>query len=669
VSDRLVFRNALWAGFGVRLIIALWNGFFGPSFGGEGDGVGLHQLAVDFANGRPPDDFRLSLSYIYALGAFYWLVTPSAFLGSLLSCFVWLASALAMVGSMRIVGAGMGSRARAVIIYGLVPSSILWTSITMREPYQLLAVNLAIYASLRILIDKSWWHWPLLFAAVAIGALTHAALLAWGVCLVAAVVGLRMSGVVGRSPVRLALAVVTLAIVVFAGYRLFTQLYSYPLERGLAFAVNSYQQGGLTIGVRTDYRTSIALSSTRDLLVFIPTALGQYLFEPMPWRVSALGDLVALLENLLRLGLIVQAVFVILGLRGQPRGMAIFAFMAFLVLETAWALGTFNWGTAARHHIPSYGLLLLTAYARPAPSPRAGTNHGSDGRSLHAAAWTAPSGANVDPKTVEGFGDEWTRFDQSEVLDSERDRIFAMYFGIFPWERLPAGAEGFDLGCGSGRWARLVAPRVGRLHCIDPSAAIEVARRNLAGQPNCEFHRATVDAIPLADGSMDFGYSLGVLHHVPDTEAGILACVSKLKPGAPFLTYIYYAFDNRPWWFYPLWRMSYLLRGVVSRMPSELRYWTCMLLAAIVYWPLARMALLLEKLGVPVANFPLAAYRWRTFYNMRTDALDRFGTHLEQRFSRAEITAMMERSGLEHIVFSPAVPYWTAVGYKRRDAR
>ena len=94
-----------------------------------------------------------------------------------------------------------------------------------------------------------------------------------------------------------------------------------------------------------------------------------------------------------------------------------------------------------------------------------------------------------------------------------------------------------------------------------------------------------LDAIPLADGSMDFGYSLGVLHHVPDTEAGIRACVSKLKPGAPFLAYIYYAFDNRPWWFYPLWRVSYGLRGVVSRMPSELRYWTCMVLAATVYWP------------------------------------------------------------------------------------
>ena len=55
--------------------------------------------------------------------------------------------------------------------------------------------------------------------------------------------------------------------------------------------------------------------------------------------------------------------------------------------------------------------------------------------------------------------------------------------------------------------------------------------------------------MPLAPGSMDFGYSLGVLHHVPDTLAGIKACAKALKPGAPFLVYLYYAFDNRPAWF------------------------------------------------------------------------------------------------------------------------
>jgi len=274
---------------------------------------------------------------------------------------------------------------------------------------------------------------------------------------------------------------------------------------------------------------------------------------------------------------------------------------------------------------------------------------------------------NIDRKTVDGFGEEWTRFDQSAVAQVERDRIFEMYFGIFPWSALPAKAEGFDLGCGSGRWAQMVAPRVGRLHCIDPSVALDVARRNLAGQHNCVFHQASVDAIPLADASMDFGYSLGVLHHVPDTEAGLHACVRKLKPGAPFLAYIYYAFDNRPWWFRPLWRVSYAMRGAISNLPSDARYWVCQLLAAIVYWPLARTALLLEKSGVSVTNFPLAAYRDRGFYGMRTDALDRFGTHLEQRFTKAEIFDMMQRSGLERITFAPGVPYWTAVGYRRGD--
>ena len=49
---------------------------------------------------------------------------------------------------------------------------------------------------------------------------------------------------------------------------------------------------------------------------------------------------------------------------------------------------------------------------------------------------------------------------------------------------------------------------------------------------------------------------------------------------------------------------------------------------------------------------------------MRTDTLDRFGTRLEQRFSRQQVLEMMERSGLERIVVSEAVPYWTAVGFR-----
>ena len=50
---------------------------------------------------------------------------------------------------------------------------------------------------------------------------------------------------------------------------------------------------------------------------------------------------------------------------------------------------------------------------------------------------------------------------------------------------------------------------------------------------------------------------------------------------------------------------------------------------------------------------------------MRTDALDRFGTRLEQRFSKTMILDMMEKAGLENIKFSKNIPFWCAVGTRK----
>lgn len=273
------------------------------------------------------------------------------------------------------------------------------------------------------------------------------------------------------------------------------------------------------------------------------------------------------------------------------------------------------------------------------------------------------TGRNIDARTVAGFGEEWDSFDQTHLDEAEWRELFERYFAIFPWDRLPKNAEGFDLGCGSGRWAAGVIDRVGTLNCVDPSAkALAVAQRRLGGKGNARFHCASVDAIPLADGSQDFGYSLGVLHHIPDTAAAMHDCVRKLKPGAPFLVYLYYAFDNRALWFRALWRASDLARQVICRLPFPLRKAVTSVIATVVYWPLARTALALEKLGAKVDAIPLAPYRANSFYTMRTDALDRLGTRLEQRFTRAQIAAMMSAAGLENVRFSQDVPFWTAVG-------
>ena len=273
-----------------------------------------------------------------------------------------------------------------------------------------------------------------------------------------------------------------------------------------------------------------------------------------------------------------------------------------------------------------------------------------------------PEKLNLDTEVARGFGDEWTRFDQTALSAEDRARIWHDYFDLFPWETLPADACGIDVGCGSGRWAALVAPKVGHLLCVDASVdALEVARGNLAALPNVQLLEASVDSLPVKDASQDFIYSLGVLHHVPDTAAAVRSVAAKLKPGAPLLLYLYYNFENRPAWFRALWRTSEFVRAAVSRSPHGARYVVSQILATCIYWPFARTARLAERGGRAVDSWPLAYYRDKGLYVMRTDALDRFGTRLEQRFSRADIVAMLRAAGCVDPVFSTHAPYWVVV--------
>src|SRR5690606_35178210 len=103
--------------------------------------------------------------------------------------------------------------------------------------------------------------------------------------------------------------------------------------------------------------------------------------------------------------------------------------------------------------------------------------------------------------------------------------------------------------------------------------------------------------------------SLGVLHHIPDTRMALNDCVRLLKPGAPFLVYLYYRFENRPGWFRALWLVSEFLRRRISQMPAKRKSAICSLIAVFVYWPISRASALLEKVGFNVAVIPLSFYR------------------------------------------------------------
>lgn len=272
---------------------------------------------------------------------------------------------------------------------------------------------------------------------------------------------------------------------------------------------------------------------------------------------------------------------------------------------------------------------------------------------------------NLHAKTVTGFGQEWTKFNQSNLESNEHSQLFENYFKIFPFQKLPEGSVGADIGCGSGRWAQQIAGKVNKLYCVDASIdALNVAKQNLKEFKNVTFLNESVDTLSIEDSSLDFLYSLGVLHHIPDTAAGIKSCVKKIKKDGYFLIYLYYSFDNRSLYFRLLWRISDIVRKLISKSPEKLKFFLCDSIAVFAYFPLAKISKFFEFLGFNVQGIPLSFYRNTSFYTMRTDALDRFGTILEQRFSKNEIETMLSDAGLSEIFFNDSEPYWVAVGKK-----
>ncbi len=265
---------------------------------------------------------------------------------------------------------------------------------------------------------------------------------------------------------------------------------------------------------------------------------------------------------------------------------------------------------------------------------------------------------NIDAATVDGFGKEWSTFTQHELAEQERAEVFAKYFSLIDWNTKPSRA--LDMGCGSGRWDVPVAPLVGELVAADASPeALAVARQNVKAS-NVSFVECTPETLPFPDAHFDLIFSLGVLHHLPDTQAAIQSLSSKLAAGGTLLIYLYYAFDNRPDWFRNIWRISDQFRRGISRLPFSLRYTLSQAIALLIYWPLARTA---KYLPVP-DSWPLRFYADRSFYVMRTDALDRFGTRLEKRYTKEGIATMLEAAGLEDVQFSNSDPYWVCKASK-----
>ena len=271
---------------------------------------------------------------------------------------------------------------------------------------------------------------------------------------------------------------------------------------------------------------------------------------------------------------------------------------------------------------------------------------------------------NLDQQVIDSFGHEWSAFDYAEgETDDALDSQFLAYCTPIDLTQFNSKSSvAADFGAGSGRWASRLLPYFSLVYALEPSdGANKVLGKKFSKESRMTILQETVGANSIPAGSLDLAMSLGVLHHIPDTGLAIKDVASKIKSGGVFLCYLYYKLENKPIYYRGLFWVSNSLRWVISRLPYALRRLIARVIAALIYLPLARTAKLLSSTGKNVTNFPLHHYADMPFVMLQNDALDRFGTRLEQRFSKKEITEMLGKAGfdLSTLKFSNVEPFWT----------
>jgi hypothetical protein len=342
----------------LRIAVSVWNAYFGPSFGGEDDAVKFHEFAVDAAAGYKDErDYVTGWMYANLLSFVYSAVMPSLFLGGLLTGITWLLSAIILIKICRVVAIGQRATLAIAACYAFLPSSFLVTAITLREAYQMLFVNLILLSGLHLMCRFRLLYAVLFAFSAYAAAWLHAALAAFG--LLAVIIFITAKMLYQRMRLSaLFIAAGTVATAFFGA----VVVIGYDLSFSLSELVTIFR-AGTPDDARANYPSTLVFSSDYELIADLPFILMRYLFEPMPWRIGGIADLYLFFENVARLVLIVTALRA--SWLARPIRFDLLALTAcYFACEAVWAIGTVNWGTASRHHLPMLGCLLVIGFAR-----------------------------------------------------------------------------------------------------------------------------------------------------------------------------------------------------------------------------------------------------------------------------------------------------------------
>ena len=232
------------------------------------------------------------------------------------------------------------------------------------------------------------------------------------------------------------------------------------------------------------------------------------------------------------------------------------------------------------------------------------------------------------------FGFQWNRFGRTQ-LDSANGTTRSRYTFLEKtgWSMDDLrGKSVLDAGCGMGRFAEVCAGAGAEVHALDLSAAVDAAWHNLKHRPNVRLYQADIMKLPFPEASFDFIYSIGVLHHTPDTRAAFLVLPPLLKPGGAIAIWVYSAELRKA-------VGGESLRKVTSRLPKRWLLPFCRFAVPLYYLHrIPRLGIATSRC-IPTSMDPDPRWRW-------LDTFDWYSPRYQWKHTYEEVEAWFKEAGL-----------------------
>jgi hypothetical protein len=366
-SDTKVVR-AIWLCIVLHHAMAFFNAYVGHDMIADlPDADTYHANGVVLA-ALPELEWKFSVddkttTYIHLLGFFYHSFGASLIFGEELSVLAFILSCVVLVKLVDLLDLRR-FRVGIILFFGLLPSAVFFRSLTLCESWQALFFLSFVYWAIRLKKRPGILVFLSLIMSAFCLAVLHAALIYYTIYLIVFilywVIYCHKKKVHFVKYVRFLFAVLLIASVIILAQKMgWFVTVGHALE-----GADTFRQAAVTVPGRTTYGVMLDTSSVLGFVKTIPIIFAQYMFAPFLWRAEIAFDFHLILESMLRFLLLFFAFSSWRRSSGEVRSCYGFLLIAVLGIELMWALGTVNWGTAIRHHVPGYGVIVLLGAPR-----------------------------------------------------------------------------------------------------------------------------------------------------------------------------------------------------------------------------------------------------------------------------------------------------------------